>query len=389
MKFEIAPEVLAEELKAITGILTKDAALEAQKYVLVDSGQWAVDSFLKLTATNGIMQAETYIKGDWPKNIQMCLPAGKLKELVSLLDGGVVSIEMNDNGHARLSHGKSHFKLGAIAPDLFPRMDFVPDGDALILPGEELRSLIQLTRGFIGEDDSRFVYSGGLFQFRVGVMSLTGTDGIRMAHSMTEYDGPSTTMDILVPHRALVQLRDMIDGDTVHMAVARNMNGQISKLKFRIGNRFLTTNLTTGAFPDVSAALGASVEAKATIEVDKHELYDALKRTLVVNEDKNRIVQFFVDGDGDELALATDGVDAGSDRVPIIEVDRCDGHDTFAVGLNGDHLTQFLNVMKEVSGDPGVVIKYSGLDKFVELNPAKAGNVNFRYLVAPTRPIKN
>ncbi len=394
MKLHIAPELLAAELAAITGILDKKTTVAAHEFVLLET----TGKHVRLVVSNGLMQTEAFIPVNHVDykdkircygDVKMCLPAKKLEALVKLLNGGVVEISVDEKGHGHLKHNKSEFKLSSIVPDMFPQMsgEF---GETVGLPAQEMRSMIHLARGFIGEDDSRFAFSGGLLSLSRGAVSLTGTDGQRLSYSVVEHDLVARNTNILIPHKALVQLREMIGkGGDLKMAIARNTRGEVSKVKFKIGHRFLTTNLTAGAFPNVDAALSMRVHAKADVTLDKHEFLDALKRTLVVNEAGNRIVQIFLDGDGEELALSTDGIDAGSDRVRVVDLDTDDAYDSFTLGMNGDHLSAFLNVVKEASTSDNVVLRYAGPTNFVELRPAEAGMVDFRYLVAPVRPLNN
>jgi DNA polymerase III subunit beta len=382
MILELPPEILKEELSVVSKVLDKSSTLAAAGYVLIEP----TGKHLRFVATDGQMTIESYqkitddIKIKDPRPV--CLPAKKLLDLAGLMSTDKpLSIEITPDNHASIKHGKSKFRLGGISADLFPDTS-AEYGEAYILPGHTLKRFIKLTRGFIGEDDSRFAFSGGLLQMSGDVIRMVGTDGARLTVAEIEHDHRFQGMEdvsLLIPHKALVTLAGLIGyEENMPTAFVRNRTGDIVKVKFRVGTRFLTTSLTSGTFPAWESIVPA--DQKIVVQTSRVEFLASLKRALVVSDTRNRALQLSFTPNG--VVIRTDGHDAGEDQIAAVY--KHGGPMEEAIGINADFVAQFLSVVPEVLEDDAMNIAFSGPNQFISIWPESA-EFDFKYFVAPVR----
>ncbi|MFN6965245.1 MAG: DNA polymerase III subunit beta [Pyrinomonadaceae bacterium] len=383
MKIRIDAEMLRDELSRATSVIEKTPRKPGLEYVLVEPA----GKYVKFTGSDGVAAIESFAPSDEVEfeagaKGPICLPGRKTLDLVKLMSGEV-RFETLPNGYINLYNGRSKYRLASIDASRYPRIaeEFTPSGD---LPAQVLRRAIKLTRGFIGEDDSKFAFSGGLLEVSDGSMRVVATDGARLA--VAECGGVDEgDFSVLLPHRSLNMLAGLIsrDSETVTVAFARNpVTGAITKAKFKIERAFLTTNLTTGQFPAWRQILPSS-DHELQAELSRTELHNALRKALVATDGKSNIVELnFAPG---SVLVKTDGADAGSDVLDAEYLTGDPAEDAEArLGLNANFVNQFLAVVPDVLEDDSVLISYNGPTQFVGISPREA-EFDFKYLLAPAR----
>ena len=143
-------------------------------------------------------------------------------------------------------------------------------------------------------------------------LRLASTDGSRLSYSEAPYTGDlKTNGKMLIPRRAMAEIRKMIADDTADWSIAF---GDRSAVVSTAGLS-LIVRLVEGEFPDYRQVLPTSF--KRRIEVNRDDFDKALRNVSIMATDRNHLARFSFEGD--RLVLTAANVEAGDARseVPI------------------------------------------------------------------------
>ena len=182
----------------------------------------------------------------------MTAPAHTLYEIVRKLpEGAQVEISAANANQLTLSSGRSHFKLGCLPVDDFPKM---PEGDLkhkFKLSAADLRALIDHTRFAISTEETRY-YLNGIYlhttkQKNVEVLRAVATDGHRLARvEMAAPAGAKGIPGIIVPRKTVNEVRKLIEESAGDIEIALSE----AKVRFSFDSVVITSKLIDGTFPD-------------------------------------------------------------------------------------------------------------------------------------------
>lgn len=336
MKFSINQTELNKNLKYLSGIAHKKQPIPTLMNLLLES----VDQDkLKISASDSDNTLTVKIPCLIQEEGKLCISAAKTLSLVDLLPGQDLIFKGESNYSCTVKSGKSSYKILGIDPDDFPKIN-TEINTPYKIPGSILADLIKRTSFAITEEELKYTLSGAKLILSDNTTKMIATDGNRLAY--INYTNPShnfdTPLDILIPNKALVQLRNLAANCEKNIEFAADRN----HLYCRSDNILLISRLLAGNFPDYSKVLLDNSNIFKSIELDKLQFELAIKRTRLMADQKSLVIK--LNFSEDKLELISSSADEGSAN-EIVDIEY--KGDPFEIAFRSNFIEQFLGILSE------------------------------------------
>jgi len=339
MKFTLERAALLKSLGHVQSVVERRNTIPILGNVLIRaSGQ-----DVSLAATDMEIEINETLPAQVAKPGAITAPAHTLYEIVRKLpEGAQVELTASNANQLTLSAGRSHFKLGCLPVDDFPKM---PEGDLkhkFKLESVDLRSLIDRTRFAISTEETRY-YLNGIYLHaakikNVEVLRAVATDGHRLARvEMPAPQGAKGIPGVILPRKTVNEVRKLIEDSAGEIEVALSE----SKVRFSFDSVVITSKLIDGTFPDYERVIPSGNDK--VMEVDSKFFAAAVDRVATISSEKSRAVKFSLTPS--HLVLSANSPEAGS-ATEELEV-KYDGA-LLDVGFNARYL---LDILQQIDGD--------------------------------------
>jgi len=339
MKFTLERAALLKSLGHVQSVVERRNTIPILANVLIR----ATGHDVSFAATDMEIEINETLSGQVFKTGAVTAPAHTLYEIVRKLpEGAQVEISASNANQLTLSSGRSHFKLGCLPVDDFPKM---PEGDLkqkFTLSSSDLRQLIDRTRFAISTEETRY-YLNGIYlhtakQKNVEVLRAVATDGHRLARvEMAAPEGAKGIPGIIVPRKTVTEVRKLIEESPADIEIALSE----AKVRFTFDGVVITSKLIDGTFPDYERVIPTANDK--IMEVSAREFAAAADRVATISSEKSRAVKMSLTPG--HLVLSATSPEAGS-ATEEIEV-KYDGA-LLDVGFNARYL---LDIMQQMEGE--------------------------------------
>ena len=329
MKFTITREQLQEGLVAVASSVPTRTTLPVLSNILVE----AIGEGLRLSGTDLDIAVSTVVPADVETEGAVTLPAKKLVEIVRELPSAAISFVAAGEQRVTMECGQSKFKLLGIARDEFPSFPTVSFDEAWKMTSRDIQNLITHVAFAASTEESRPILNGVLWEMREDRMRMVATNGHRLAKMDIPVSGGSTAVDLIVPPKALEQIRRLF-GPEDDIEVARSDN----HLGFRSGNTLVFTRLIEGPYPNYEQVIPRDNDKTATI--DRLALASAIRRVGVVASDQTHRVRFSFSGGTLKFSVSTPDLGEAQDEIQA----TYDG-EPLEIGFNATYVLELLKVM--------------------------------------------
>lgn len=225
---------------------------------------------LTLSATNLDMGIECSVKVEAGKDGAVCLPAKHLLSVVENCRELEVVVEVKGL-QAVITSGKSRFKMAGLEAGEFPSMEKV-SGPKIVIGEPELGRMIKATFPFVSWLDipSKIILNGICFESKDGNLTLTATDGQRLATTTRDAkcaQGPG----FILPNPAIPHLRRLIGFDKEATITASER-----RVSFETSLGCLWTKVIEGNYPNWRRVI-PTLET-APIKIERELLKECISR---------------------------------------------------------------------------------------------------------------
>ena len=296
MKFTIAREQLQEGMAAVAAAIPAKTTLPVLANVLVEAGKHG----LRLSGTDLDIAVSTTVPAEVDAEGAVTLPAKKLIDIARELPSGPVRITAAGESRVSIECGRSKFKLLGLPREEFPSFPAVKFDGAWKAAAGVVQKLVGHVAFAASTEESRPILNGVLWELRADRMRMVATNGHRLAKMDVPASGGSTA-DLIVPPKALEQIRRLMAGDA-DMEIARSDN----HIGFRAGSTLVFSRLIEGPYPNYEQVIPKENDKSAT--VDRMAMAAALRRMSVVASDQTHRIRLAFSGGSREVF----GPDAGS-----------------------------------------------------------------------------
>jgi DNA polymerase-3 subunit beta len=181
-------------------------------------------------------------------------------------------------------------------------------------------------------EESRPILNGVLWELRPDRMRMVATNGHRLAKMDVPATGGSTA-DLIVPPKALEQIRRLYPGDAeIELAKSDNHIG------FRAGGTLVFSRLIEGPYPNYEQVIPRENDKQAT--VDKSAMAAALRRMSVVASDQTHRIRLAFSGGNVKFSVQTPDLGEAQDELAV----TYEG-EPLEIGFNAMYLLEILKFM--------------------------------------------
>jgi len=339
MEFTCAREELSKGIQAVQRVVANRGPLPILSNVLI-----ATDGDrLRITATDLEVGIEATVPATVKASGAVTIAARQLAEIINKLPNSDVALSVGDSGsRATVQCERSRFVLPGLPSDEFPKLpQLAPNATSLKLASAELLKGIRQT-GFAAAKDDKSVISGIFLQVKDGHLEVVATDGYRLAWRRWAVEAEGN-LAVIVPARAMSELARLLGSSEDESLVVANAQNQIL---FTLGDRFMTSRLIDGTFPNYGQIIPASFSCQ--VLVDRALLQSAVERvSIMASEREAKVVKLtFTDGD---LHLQANAIDLGEgdEHLPIEYVGE-----TMTIAFNATYL---LDALKALEGETATI----------------------------------
>ena len=329
MKFTITREHLQEGLAAVAASIPAKTTLPVLSNILVE----ALEDGLRLSGTDLDIAVSTTIAASVEEQGAITLPARKLVEIVREMPSAAIKISSAGEQRVTIECGRSKFKLLGLPREEFPAFPTVSFDDSWKCSAQDLQKLISHVAFAASTEESRPILNGVLWELRPERMRMVATNGHRLARMDVPIEGGTQDADLIVPPKALEQIRRVFDSDQ-EIDIAKSEN----HLGFRSATTQIFTRLIEGPYPNYEQVIPR--ENDKALTADKAALVAALRRMSIVASDQTHRVRVGLANGTCKLSVQTPDLGEAQEEVTV----TYDGS-AMEIGFNAAYLLEVLKYL--------------------------------------------
>jgi DNA polymerase-3 subunit beta len=300
---------------------------------------------VKVSATNLEIAITTWIDATAAEEGAITLPARLLSEFVDTLPSGPVDLSVKEGSHsAHVKAGRYEATIRGMSPDDFPVIPTAGEEAAATVQAQALEDMLDQVVFAAAMDDTRPVLTGVLATFSGNQMTLTATNGFRLATRAGELEtSASGDFSIIIPARTLNELaRILPDGKApVEIAVTPNRN----QVVFRTETLHVVSRLVEGTYPNYRQIIPTKFSTKVVVSTE--DLMKATKIASFFSRDNSNIITLEVQPGGEagvgSVVVTGAAAELGEDRGELDAVVNGGGT---RISFNSRYVSDVLGVLR-------------------------------------------
>jgi DNA polymerase-3 subunit beta len=379
LKFRCERDVLSEAIgSAGRAVASRSGALPILSGLLVRT----TDDGLELAGSDLELTIRVTAPAECDGAGAAVLPARLFGDIVRALEPGAVAVDVGDE-EARITSGRSDFKLRVLPAEDFPRLPEVA-GSGVRMDAAALADALRQVIPAASRDDARPILTGVLLVAEGSGLRLVATDSYRLA--VRDLPGETTLAaalsgaaaegrHVLVPAKALGELQRLL-------AAGAGAEGGGPQVEFSFSDREasfdtararVSTRLIEGQFPNYQQLIPSGYPNRLT--VNREGFSEAVKRVRLIGRDRdNAPIRLAMAPAGLKLSAVVHDVGEASEELDA----KYEGTET-TVAFNPEFL---LDGLSAITSDE-VLVETLDTSKPAIVRSAEDGD--FLYLLMPVR----
>lgn len=249
---------------------------------------------IQLTTTDCTNSARTTIEANVTEQIDICINADKLENIVNALDS-IITIDLKDVV-ATIKSGRTHFDIVILSSEDFPQPKFDLSEDKITLSKDDFVKGINKTVISTATEVQNLL-NGICFTFTEKGYEMAATDGNRL--SQVKFDAVvGKEGQYVIPHSVLSNVAKCVQ-DNIEIYFEKN------KAIFKTGNYLYCTNLFSGTFPKYEQLIPQNQPNIAKIK--RTELLKSLEKVAIMSDNRTNITVFQFNKSDLYLTTSCDG----------------------------------------------------------------------------------
>ena len=270
--------------------------------------------------------------------------AAKFSQIVRVMDGGDITLTVDERNTATIISGRSSHTLTALPAKDFPEIPRLTSTQGFTAPQRTVRGMMAKCMYAMGVNDQRPVLNGLFFSVKEGKLHTVSCDSFKMATCATEadlmgIDGSDSVEDtkFILPNKSVSELYKLLsDKDEEAMVTVYTSRKNII---FVMGNITFFSKLIEGEYIDYNRIILRN--HRIFLTMDREDFISALDHAALITEEKvagSVRSHVRLETEGDVLKIsATSGTGSAYDEVAI-------GHegDDITIAFNNRYLIDSL-----------------------------------------------
>jgi DNA polymerase III subunit beta len=371
MKISVLQENLARGLSIVNRAVESRPSMPVLGNVLLETE----DARLKLAAVNMSlgMGITCWIGAKVEEGGSVTLPARTFADLVNNLSPERVDLTLDTATQTmNLRCGGTKSNIKGIDPDEFPPVPHGGEGDVHI-SGKVFKEMINQTVFAAAADDNRPILTGIHTRLDGDVLSMTASDGYRLAVRTAKLEESfDTPVEMVIPARSLAEVGRIISEDDDEISLT--LPGERDIVMFHMKNVEISSQLLSGKFPDVSSIIPRSYRTATVMYTS--DLLRACQRAEIFARDNAYSGRLYVKppkapGEPGEVMVASKSAERGDNEGLV---DASVEGEPLDIAFNIKYLIDVLRVITDErvvlesngAANPGV-IRLENRDDFVHV----------------------
>jgi DNA polymerase-3 subunit beta len=225
MEFTIQRDELLAGLYLTQGIVERRTTIPILSNVLIQGGAAGVS----IIATDQEVTVRRQCNASVKQKGMLTTPARKLYEMMREFPDGEIKIRSLETDWIEVSSARAKFRLVGLDPREFPvgsELDRAGKGAVLKLSSTVLSEMIERTLFAVSSDETRVNLHGIFFEgVSPGLLRMVATDGHRLSLVTRAAEGTAPEKGVVVPRKAILELRKVIEGGRYRRAQRRRRHG--------------------------------------------------------------------------------------------------------------------------------------------------------------------
>ncbi len=350
-----------KELAEALAIAASAASARSPQAILQSIRIEATDSTVWLTGCDGEMWASASVAARVETPGAVCVQQRLLSDIVGALHEAPVELSLEGTSVV-LRHGQSEWKLLAMPGEEFPPIPDVQDQAQLTMEMGTLKEAVDAVGFAVSDDASRAYLTGVLFHYDGQVLTMVATDTHRLAVNRIHREGIGSPLNAIVPEKAIRTIKSL----PVAEADPISVRFDDTRLLVDVGNAKVVSQLLSGQYPNWERVVPQ--EFTRTWTIDRVELYENVKRAMILARDNANRIRF--SGTGDKVVISARSDDRGEAKE---EVGMISKNGDLDIAFNGRYIMDVLNSMP---GD-GIVAEMTEPSRPAVIRPTENGEDRF------------
>ena len=210
----------------------------------------------------------------------------------------------------------------------------IQDDTSILIDGEQLKELIDLTVYATSTDTDRPIFCGTLVEIEGNELTMVGTDTHRMAvKKVTLETALEQPMRIVIPKRTVEEVSKVLPSDQPVMVKLIWNRNQVAIVFDTV---YIISRLIEGTYPDYKRVIPGKFDASATL--NRREFASSLDRVYFMAKDMS-FSAIRYDWEPNQVTLSSQSADIG--MVKDIVVCTFEG-EPFTINFNGKYIDELL-----------------------------------------------
>ncbi|MDO8604122.1 MAG: DNA polymerase III subunit beta [bacterium] len=356
-------ENLQKHIMSAERVTSKNSSLPILNSVLLITN----NKNLIIRSTNLEVGVEFQIDADIKKEGKIAISGSLFSNiLTNIPDEEKINISVINN-ICKISTKNKNITIKGLEADDFPTIPIINEGESFTIPSQNFIQNIKTVLMSAAVSDIKPEISSVFIYQKDKYLYFVSTDSFRLTEKKTEYKGEPFSQGIIIPIKNIIEIVKIFENinENILFKITKNQISLISKTVY------VTTRVIQGVYPDYEQILPK--DNTTEVVVLKQDLINTLKLSSLFSDKFNKI-NFIINPQEKKFLINTKNTDIGETETSIIATLT---GDPVEIALNGKHLFDCLNVIKEDS----VIIQLNGGAKPAVIKGL--GDQSFIYLTMP------
>ena len=341
MKIVFRKDVICAAVAPLMSGVSTKMTLAATEGILIEA---ALPNSCVMTTYDIEKGVRISIEADVIEAGSAIVSASKFSQIVRVMDGGDITLTVDDRNCATIVSGRSSHTMTALPAKDFPEIPRLTSNQGFVASQKVVRSMMAKCLYAMGVNDQRPVLNGLFFSIKEGKLHMVSCDSFKMATCATQADLYGLESDLAVedtrfilPNKSVNELYKLLSDKDEEAVVTIYMSRK--NIIFVMGNLTFFSKLIEGEYIDYNRIILRN--HRITVYADRESVISALEHAALITEEKvagsvRSHVRLEVQGNILKIS-ATSGTGSSYDEVAI-------GHegDDLIIAFNNRYLIDSL-----------------------------------------------
>jgi len=300
MDISVTREEMLKTMARVQGIIERKSNMPILSTVLLNaSGEKA-----SISATDLELGFRETISARVNEEGSITLPGRKFFEILKETKKDEINLKEIENRRVIISDGMARFDLAFHSPEDYPQIVEPSEIKNINVSGQLLSEMISKTIYAVSTEEAGYKLSGVFLhpsknsQAGLPLLSMVATDGHRLSLMETfiaDIEDLNIKEGIMIPRKGMAEIGKLAaEREFIQLGVQEKL------FQAKTKDATLVIRLLDGRFPDYRAVMPAVTET-SKIEMPRSALLEAMKRTVILCDDRYRTVRITLDGETMEV----------------------------------------------------------------------------------------